>query len=65
MTATPKTTLTTLLRCTVEVLMPAPLRLLAATILVPQFLRKHVQEETSLLAHDIGRKLIDRANRAP
>lgn len=57
MTATPRTADTTTFSCTVETQMPRVLRLLAATIFVPYFLRKHVDEETPLFAADISRKL--------
>lgn len=60
MTATPKTADTTTFSCTVEALMPGVLRLLASTIFVPYFLRKHVHEETPLFAADITRKLARR-----
>ena len=57
MTATRQTANTTAFSCTVEAIMPAPLRLLSASIFVPYFLRKHVREETPLFAADITRKL--------
>lgn len=60
MAATPRTANTTTLRCTVEVKMPALLRLAAASIFTPYFLRKHVEEETPLFAADITRKLVAR-----
>ena len=43
--------------CTVETQMPTVLRLAAASIFTPYFLRKHVEEETPLFAADISRKL--------
>ena len=57
MTATPQTANTTAFSCSVEAIMPAPLRLLSASVFVPYFLRKHVHEETTLFAADINRKL--------
>jgi hypothetical protein len=57
MTAVPKTANTTTFSCTVEVIMPVPLRILAPSIFVPYFLRKHTFEETPLFAADINRKL--------
>ena len=57
MTANPQTANTTAFSCTVEAIMPAPLRVLSASIFVPYFLRKHVHEETPLFAADITRKL--------
>lgn len=62
MTATPKTADTTTFSCTVEAQMPSVLRLLAATIFVPYFLRKHVHEEAPLFAADITRKLRRQTN---
>ena len=61
MAATPRTANTTTLRCTVEVKMPALLRLAAASIFTPYFLRKRVEEETPLFAADITRKLVARS----
>jgi hypothetical protein len=58
MTAAPQIAdTTTTFTCTVEAIMPAPLRVLSASIFVPYFLRKHVHEETALFAADINRKL--------
>ena len=57
MTATPRTSDTTTFGCTVEVEMPAWLRVAAGSILTPYFLRKHVDEEAPNFAADISRKL--------
>ena len=57
MTATPRTSDTTTFGCTVEVEMPAWLRVAAASIFTPYFLRKHVDEEAPNFAADISRKL--------
>ena len=57
LTATPTNGDATLFRCTVEVTMPTLLRLAAASIFTPYFVRKHVEEETPRFAADIRRKL--------
>ena len=57
MTATPRTSDTTTFGCTVEVEMPAWLRVAAGSIFTPHFLRKHVDEEAPNFAADISRKL--------
>lgn len=60
LTAAPRSDATTTLQCDVEAIMPTALRVLAASVLVPYFLRKHVEEETPLFAADISRKLARR-----
>jgi hypothetical protein len=60
MTATSRTSDTTTFGCTVEVEMPAWLRIAATSIFTPYFLRKHVDEEAPNFAADISRKLRSR-----
>jgi hypothetical protein len=57
LTATPRTSETTTFACTVETEMSSLVRLAAALIATPWFLRRHVDEETRGFAADINRKL--------
>ncbi len=53
----PRDSASSLFRCTVEANIWAPLNLAATLVLLPLFLRWHVQEETPLFAADITRKI--------
>jgi hypothetical protein len=57
MTAEAKTAETTEFTCEVEIQMPTILRVAAALIAMPYFVRKHVEEETPGFVADIERKL--------
>ena len=57
MTATARTSDTTTFACTVELDLPAWLRVASALIGTSYFLRKHVEEEAPNFAADISRKL--------
>jgi hypothetical protein len=52
----PRDSASSLLRCTVEANIPALLNVAATLVLLPMFLRWHVQEETPLFAADMIRK---------
>lgn len=52
----PKDSTSSLFRCTVQANIPTLLNIAATTVLLPLFLRRHVEEETPLFAADIVRK---------
>jgi len=58
MTASPRTADTTDFTCVVELIMPTTLRVAAALIFTPHFVRAHVAEETPGFVADIERKLV-------
>jgi hypothetical protein len=57
MSISPQTADTSTLSCTVQAVLPAPLRSLAGVIGMNRAVRKHVEEETRGFAADLNRKL--------